>query len=930
MPVSNFIEQLYALPSRNDQDQSISESDDGTIVTRGQDEEFFYNIDRKVKGIEELHELLAEKDLELKVVSINKTENGKSTQYPRLIVQKKGELDLLADLSAEDRTQVDTLIATCLMGINLARAIVKKDDLNIARELDKRAELQAIDDAARDDEEQQEQKRIEALTIEYLQSQLDAVFESAVAFNSVLAPIQGIIEKCSKQEELKSDEEKILFAFIRHTYGSFESYVEDVPVEGYLYFNHELLKDLDKEWLKKVYYKTETCPLEVEEDSETKGVIERLKTKGEKISLNEKLALIRSIRAQNIDISKLNDEVYTSGLEGPAKDFFAKIQGININSLAIIAAEADKVKDVEITSDDVKYYAEVLCFRKNLNDIAQHTEIESALTIIDGQDQLFNSRLRSALTKAEAAYSKTTMDFFWKHGLESTTQIIDGFDIKTLNAEVAQNASEAVLETGNFGGVSSPKPFLIKRKYNSELMLEEGHVSAITKHLLKRLEVPNIEVCIVHLNAQNNPNAKRLAERNKQNALLQVAQGKPVALQIANGGHWITVCLLPEKDSKKVTVVSMDSTGDCGLGTNLVESKDPVDMGLKVLGSKMNLEISDLHNLSVVDQQKGNCCGFATAVNAAAIMKTYNGLNRELPKTEDGGFDEKAFRQSLLPNVFYRQEDGKTKLYGNKESNLTMCDFVQQFGGLVLQEVASKESKQKHLSKAIIIKLKKLEADADGSLKHNIAGELQETDLICEKGILEGVLKGKQSKNADAALTAGEIRVLYGKKYYDISQEEYQRITNVEYWQGLEAVLNGGALDKVLSTERGKNLFKKILQDAFTNGKNPRTKEFIEMRDQLKGIVHIDDEVMQKLREVIEDAKKDEAIPCEISTWDAIMLFLYNLPLIGNIVEWFGCEVVTVAKEVNELESKCTSWKKYMDSGIAAAAKDLILPAVAA
>jgi hypothetical protein len=227
--------------------------------------------------------------------------------------------------------------------------------------------------------------------------------------------------------------------------------------------------------------------------------------------------------------------------------------------------------------------------------------------------------------------------------------------------------------------------------------------------------------------------------------------------------------------------------------------------------------------------------------------------------------------------------------------------------------------------------LKKLETDADGSFKHNNNGSLQKKDLISEKAILEGVLQGKQRTNEDAALTAGEIRILYGNKYYDISQEEYQQITNVKYWQGLEAILNGGILDKVLSTERGKNLFKKILQDAFKNGKNPRTKEFIEMRDQLKGIVHIGDEVMQKLLEVIEAAKQAEAIACEISTLDAIMLFLYKLPLIGNIVEWFGCEVVTVAKEVNELESKCTSWKKYTEEGgIAEAAKDLIFPAVAA
>ena len=82
-----------------------------------------------------------------------------------------------------------------------------------------------------------------------------------------------------------------------------------------------------------------------------------------------------------------------------------------------------------------------------------------------------------------------------------------------------------------------------------------------------------------------------------------------------------------------------------------------------------------------------------------------------------------------------------------------------------------------------------------------------------------------------------------------------------------------------------------------------------------------------KLQKVIEDAKKDKAIAYEISTWDAIMLFLYNLPLIGNIVEWFGCEVVTVAKEVNKLESKFESWEQYTEEGgIAAAAKDLISP----
>ena len=62
-----------------------------------------------------------------------------------------------------------------------------------------------------------------------------------------------------QNKALTTDQEKALFAFIKHTYRSVDTYLDNkdiqLPQGTVPYFNpvHEILKGLDREVLKKIY-----------------------------------------------------------------------------------------------------------------------------------------------------------------------------------------------------------------------------------------------------------------------------------------------------------------------------------------------------------------------------------------------------------------------------------------------------------------------------------------------------------------------------------------------------------------------------------------------------------------------------------------------------------------------------------------------------
>jgi len=311
------------------------------------------------------------------------------------------------------------------------------------------------------------------------------------------------------------------------------------------------------------------------------------------------------------------------------------------------------------------------------------------------------------------------------------------------------------------------------------------------------------------------------------------------------------------------------------------------------------------------------CCGFATAVNGFAILKTYRDFEGKLPVKDDGSFDPEEFKKSLLPNVLYRKEKGETILYGNKAApNLSTLDFVRQFGGLMLQEVASKESAQELLAKGQVEELKKLD-------RCQVTLELKEAYFVADSRLLHEVLSGKKAVTEDSEVPEDHQRVKLNKKFYDVPQADYQRITDIEYWKGLDSILNGGLLDDILSNERTRGLFVKLLKDSFKNGNNPHTKDFDETARMLSKIIHVDDEIKGKINAAIQEAKGDNP-DVKLGWVDAILLFLYNLPIIGRLVAMSGADIVKVAVTIDKLESKTQSWEKYASSGLNQSIQDLI------
>lgn len=86
---------------------------------------------------------------------------------------------------------------------------------------------------------------------------------------------------------------------------------------------------------------------------------------------------------------------------------------------------------------------------------------------------------------------------------------------------------------------------------------------------------------------------------------------------------------------------------------------------------------------------------------------------------------------------------------------------------------------------------------------------------------------------------------------------------------------------------------------------------FISDREELKNIVHIDSEIENKIKEVIEAARGDIQLNVEIGTWDAILLWLYHVPLLGRLVQYFGSEVVNCMSTAEKLENEFKSWQQY-------------------
>lgn len=355
--VPNLVKALYALPPRSTSKARQLIEDKNGNVSEQEDGEFEYRVARKINGINSLKDTLNQLNLEVVLVEMTKTENGKTVSYVALQVHEKGLNNRYEGLTAEERRQFDTLIATGSVGFNLAKAIVKGSDLNAARESDNQAAAQEAEAANQEDNETKAAKTEKLAAQAFIQAQLDEVFVSAVDINnSIRNNFEGALSNFESSKILTADQEKALFGFIKHTYGSVDWYLntEDIqlPEGSSPYFNpvHEILKELDRQKLKQIYYKD----LKLDTEGDKKGVIDKFKEKQNNISQNEKLALIREVEKVGIDVSKLNQKEYTDGLTGDAGTLYEKIKDVkNLQNLL------KGFQTSTVTKDNVKEYAKL-------------------------------------------------------------------------------------------------------------------------------------------------------------------------------------------------------------------------------------------------------------------------------------------------------------------------------------------------------------------------------------------------------------------------------------------------------------------------------------------------------------------------------------------------------------------------------------------
>lgn len=430
--------------------------------------------------------------------------------------------------------------------------------------------------------------------------------------------------------------------------------------------------------------------------------------------------------------------------------------------------------------------------------------------------------------------------------------------------------------------------------YNTSLMLEEQHVFVMTNNLLKNFNINN-DVIIRPLRVGAAAKLKHEQEEHKntiKHAIIEACQGKAVALQISNNEHWITLCLLPYKKDGVTTIqmVAMDSTGDCGLAKDAVEQ---ITSSCNKLSTDDNrVETSKLINLSTElglssSQQVGKCCGLATTLNTASILKTYMEGNKEQ-------FNLEQFKDALLPNIFYGKKDGKNFLLGSKKTNMTISEIVGQIGGLLLKTSVFEEE------------LRKVSATTNNVVRVKIGAS---TDYL-NRLALDKMLKQKQPVEYDPQ--ADVMLEVHGQKY-SFTYAEIQELKNqTPVIKLLNGINDNGLLYKFLSNDRNKNLLAKYLRKEFYNGEKNNIKEFAAKLEEVKYAVEIEEDVKTKLQEVIDIAKSESVI--NISTWDAFVIFLYGIPVIRTVVEWFFNNPMVQAMNLTEsLDKKIGSWTKYAD-----------------
>ena len=346
---------------------------------------------------------------------------------------------------------------------------------------------------------------------------------------------------------------------------------------------------------------------------------------------------------------------------------------------------------------------------------------------------------------------------------------------------------------------------LRNNEYNLGQMLEEAHVSYTTDLLLKKFGVTLDEEQIYSLNVSesNKEDPKLLLE-----SLLNKAktEQKPIIMQVCNGHHWITTCLLPGGENG-VTVVSMNSydesiPADAKQMAHCKSMETNLEAEIKSLAAYKDIRI---HKLDVKGQQTDNCCGLATAMNAASIIKTLQNFeDAKVPTKANGVFDMESFKNKLSNNVFYQLDDkDNLMILGESVGGLSKSQFLKTFGGSILQSIdPDKQSQSTDFEVLFTLKAIREEKLMQEEMDHKIAKALssevsqQEKQVLGDariaksiflKGMKELTLGGlcevlKDDKKIKETLRHSQPQILQMVEDFSKSQNVFSLIINYVFY----------------------------------------------------------------------------------------------------------------------------------------------------
>lgn len=181
--------------------------------------------------------------------------------------------------------------------------------------------------------------------------------------------------------------------------------------------------------------------------------------------------------------------------------------------------------------------------------------------------------------------------------------------------------------------------------------------------------------------------------------------------------------------------------------------------------------------------------------------------------------------------------------------------------------------------------------------EHGLAftGDRKFDAVSFKRHLKEKVFYGKDENDQEiGTIPLANFHARVGRLLYELATPEAKLLHGATF-----LTVQDSALNNMLNDDRMKKILARVLQREFSRGKKPRMREFEEHKALLKEHKVIDDGLGKKLEEVIGMAKDDTI---NLNCWDAFLFFLYNLPIIWRILNWFDVNVANAYRVSDKLE----------------------------